>query len=247
LLLAHALGVSRERLMIEGGLSVRGPAVRVFQDAVRRRARDREPVAYIVGRRAFRRLELLVDRRALIPRPETELLVKVGLGLDSGARVLDVGTGCGAVALALKDERPDLEVAASDADDSALELARANGRRLGLEVRLLRADLLAGVPPGFDALLCNPPYVAESQRRELAPEILRHEPPAALFAGPDGLSTIRALLGQTAARSDLGLTALEVGAGQAPAVAELMRAAGFPSVRAERDLAGIERVVVGER
>jgi release factor glutamine methyltransferase len=247
LLLAHALEVSRERLMIEGGLSVQGPAVRVFQDAVRRRVRDREPVAYIVGRRAVRRLELLVDRRALIPRPETELLVEVGLGLGSGARVLDVGTGCGAVALALKDERPDLEVAASDADDGALELARANGRRLGLEVRLLRADLLAGVPPGFDALLCNPPYVAESQRRELAPEILRHEPPAALFAGPDGLSTIRALLEQTAARGDLGLTALEVGAGQAPAVGELMRAAGFPGVRAERDLAGIERVVVGER
>jgi release factor glutamine methyltransferase len=247
LLLAHALGVPRERLLIEEGLSVQGPAVRVFQDAVRRRARDREPVAYIVGRRAFRRLELTVDRRALIPRPETELLVEIGLGLGSGARVLDLGTGCGAVALALKDERPDLEVAASDVDDGALELARSNGRRLGLEVRWLHSNLLAGVPGGFDALLCNPPYVADSQRGELAPEIVRHEPSAALFAGPDGLATIRALLEQTAKRRDFSLTALEVGAGQAPAVAELMRAAGFPVVRAEPDLARIERVVVGER
>jgi release factor glutamine methyltransferase len=247
LLLAHALGVPRERMMIDAELSVRGPAVRVFQDAVRRRAGEREPVAYIVGRRAFRRLELTVDRRALIPRPETELLVEIGLGLSSGARVLDLGTGSGAVALALKDERPDLEVAASDVEVEALELARANGRRLGLQVRWLHANLLAGIPGVFDALLCNPPYVAESQRRELAPEILRHEPPAALFAGPDGLVTIRALLAQIAERRDLALVALEVGAGQARAVGGLMRAAGFAAVRAERDLAGIERVVVGER
>ena len=246
-MLAHTLGVSRERLMIERELSVRGPAVRAFQDAVRRRAKDREPVAYIVGRRAFRRLEVLVDRRALIPRPETELLVEIGLGLSSGARVLDLGTGSGAVALALKDERPDLEVAGSDVEVGALELARTNGRRLGLQVRWLHASLLASIPGGFDALLCNPPYVAEPERRELAPEILRHEPPAALFAGPDGLVTIRALIEQIADRSDLGLAAIEVGAGQAPAVAELMQAAGFALVRAERDLAGIERVVVGER
>jgi release factor glutamine methyltransferase len=247
LLLAHALGVPRERLMTDAELAVRGPAVRVFQDAVRRRTREREPVAYIVGRRAFRRLELFVDPRALIPRPETELLVEIGVRLKSGARVLDLGTGSGAVALALKDERPDLEVVGSDVEVGALELARTNGRRLGLQVRWLHASLLAGIPGTFDALLCNPPYVAEPERRELAPEILRHEPPAALFAGPDGLVTIRALLAQIAERRDLALAALEVGAGQARAVGELMRAAGFAVVRAERDLAGIERVVVGER
>jgi release factor glutamine methyltransferase len=246
-MLAHALGVPRERMMIERELSVQGPAVRAFQDAVRRRTREREPVAYIVGRRSFRRLEVFVDRRVLIPRPETELLVEIGLRLSGGARVLDLGTGSGAVALALKDERPDLAVAGSDVDAGALELARANGRRLGLQVRWLHANLLAGIPDGFDALLCNPPYVAESQRGELAPEILRHEPPAALFAGRDGLVTIRALLEQIAERRDLRLAALEVGAGQAPTVAALMRAAGFPAVRAEPDLAGIERVVVGER
>jgi release factor glutamine methyltransferase len=245
--LAHALGVRRERLLLEGELMVEGPAVRVFQEAVRRRARDREPVAYIVGQRAFRHLDLVVDRRALIPRPETELLVETGLRLERGVRVLDLGTGSGAVALALKDERPDLDVAGSDVDASALELARANGLRLGLDVRWLHANLLAGVPEDLDALLCNPPYVAEYQRRELAPEILRHEPPAALFAGPDGLAVIRALLAQVAARRDLGVVALEVGAGQARTVAELMRASGLRAVRAERDLAGIERVVVGSR
>jgi release factor glutamine methyltransferase len=247
ILLAHALGVRRERLLLDGELTVEGPAVRAFQDVVRRRARDREPVAYIIGRRGFRHLDLLTDRRALIPRAETELLVEIGVGLERGARVLDLGTGCGAVALALKHERPDLDVVASDVDRSALELARANGLRLGLAVRWLQADLLAGIPERFDAMLSNPPYVADFQRRELAPEILRHEPPGALFAGPDGLVLIRALLAQVGERRDLDLVALEVGAGQAPSVAELMRASGRAALRAERDLAGIERVVVGQR
>jgi release factor glutamine methyltransferase len=246
-LLAHALGVRRERLFIDSELMVEGPAVRTFQDAVRRRARDREPVAYIVGQRGFRHLDLLADRRALIPRAETELLVEVGLGIGRGARVLDLGTGSGAVALALKQERPDLDVLGSDIDGGALELARANGLRLGLAVRWLSADLLAGVPERFDVLLSNPPYVADSLRRELAPEILRHEPPGALFAGRDGLAVIRALLAQAGKRRDLELVALEVGAGQAGSVAELMHAGGWPAVRAELDLAGIERVVVGQR
>ena len=144
---------------------------------------QREPVAYILGRRGFRRLDLAVDPRALIPRPETELLVEVGLGLPRGARVLDLGTGSGAVALASKDERPDLLLSGSDLSEDALALARANGERLGLAVSWLRADLLAGVPDEFDAILTNPPYVAESARASLAPEILRHEPPGALFSG----------------------------------------------------------------
>jgi len=247
LLLAHALGVSRERLFIDRDLTVAGPAVRVFQDFVRRRSVGREPVAYILGRRHFRRLELAVDRRALIPRPETELLVEVGLELPGGACVLDLGTGSGAVALALKDERPDLHVTGSDASADALELARSNGERLGLEVRWLCADLLEGVPDDCDTILSNPPYVADADRARLAPEILRHEPASALFAGPDGLEVIRPLLARAGERAGVNLLALEVGAGQASAIGGLMIAAGFPTVRVERDLAGIERVVVGER
>ncbi len=245
-LLAHVLGVPRERLLLDRDLVVAGAAVREFQNAVRRRAVEREPVAYIVGRRGFRRLELQVDRRALVPRPETELLVEVGLALEPRARVLDVGTGSGAVALALKDEHPELRVTGSDVSEQALELARANGRRLALDVDWVHADLLAGVPEEFDAVLANPPYVADGERATLAPEILRHEPAGALFAGADGLSTIRALLAQLSDRRRVEMVALEVGAGQAEAVAELTRAAGFRSVRSERDLAGIERVVVGE-
>jgi release factor glutamine methyltransferase len=244
-LVASVLGVPRERLLTDD-LRVEGPAVRALQDAVRRRAGSREPVAYIVGRKGFRRLDLAVDRRVLIPRPETELLVQSALGLGYGEHVLDVGSGSGAVALALKDERPDLQVAGSEISEDALAVARANGRRLGLDVSWLHADLLAGVPDEYDAVLANLPYVAESERAALAPEILRHEPAGALFAGPDGLAAIRALLAQLAERERVGLVALEVGAGHAPAVCELTRAAGFRRVRSEPDLAGIERVVVGE-
>jgi release factor glutamine methyltransferase len=247
LLLAHALGVARERLFIDAELSVAGPAVRTFQDYVRRRSVLREPVAYILGRRHFRRLELSSDPRALIPRPETEILVEVALSLPENLRVLDIGTGSGAVALSLKDERPDLRVTGSDLSAEALALAGANSERLGLDVHWLIADLLEGVPDEFDAILSNPPYVPDGDRATLAPEIIRHEPSSALFAGEDGLDAIRPLLGQAAVRSSVRLLALEIGAGQAAVVGGLMRAAGFPSVRAERDLAGIERVVVGER
>lgn len=246
LLLADALGVSRERLFIDD-LSVAGQAVRVFQDYVRRRSVLREPVAYILGRRHFRRLELCVDPRVLIPRPETEMLVEMALTLPPGARVLDVGTGSGAVALALKDERSDLNVYGSDLSHAALEVARSNAKRLKLDVRWLSADLLAGLHDEFDAVVSNPPYVPDGDRPTLAPEITRHEPLAALFAGPDGLEGIGPLVDQVAARPAVRLLALEVGAGQSAQVAGLMRAAGFPLVRAERDLAGIERVVVGER
>ena len=245
LLLAGALGVERVALVAEPRREVAGPAVRAFQDAVRRRSAGREPVAYITGRRGFRHLELAVDPRVLVPRPESELLVEVGLELPAGARVVDVGTGSGAGALALKLERPHLDVDGADVRADALAVARANAARLGLDVELVEGDLLAGVGE-VDAVLSNPPYVAERERATLAPEIVRHEPPGALFAGADGLDVIRRLV-PAAARSAARLLAVEVGAGQAPAVGELMRDAGFAQVEARRDLAGIERIVVGRR
>jgi release factor glutamine methyltransferase len=211
-------------------------SVAAFNALVSRRE-AREPVAYILGRKAFRRLTLQVDRRVLIPRPETELLVEVGLTLASGASVVEVGTGSGAVALALKDERPDLTVVATDVDPAALDVARENGRRLGLDVEFVLGDLLGGVDGEFDALLANLPYVPEGCGLE--PEIESYEPAVALFSGPDGLDLMRRLIPMTAG---VALVALEVGL--AEAVESLLRRAGFESVERLRDLAGHERVVV---
>ena len=244
LLLAHALGVTRERLLIDRDLVVTGEAVRRFQSHVRRRSVDREPVAYIVGRRAFRRLELTVDARVLVPRPETELLVEIGCELDRGARVLDCCTGSGAVALALKDERDDLRVSGSDLSDAALTVARANAERLRLDVTWQRADLLDGLAGSFAAILANPPYVPTSVIATLEPEVARHEPALALDGGKDGLELIRRLVAQ-AARADIKLLAIEHGGeGQADAVADLCDEAGFSAIDRRRDLAGHERVIV---
>jgi release factor glutamine methyltransferase len=239
LLLAVALGSDRARLYVDD-LAVEGGAARRFRDAVRRRAVDRVPVAYLLGRKGFRNIELAVDERVLVPRPETELLVEVALGLPQGARVVDVGTGSGAVALALKDERPDLEVVATDVSARALEVARANAARLRLDVAFEQRDLFTG---SFGAVLSNPPYVADGDA--LPPDVARHEPRDALFAGADGLDTIRRLVAR-AGEEAIPFVALEVGAGQADAVAELMGARGY-ATQTHRDLAGIERVVVGRR
>lgn len=247
-LLAAAMGLDRSALFMDPAREVTGPAVRAFQDAVRRRSAGREPVAYITGTRGFRHIELAVDARVLVPRPETELLVEIGVELaPHGAHVADVGTGSGAIAIALSSERPDLRVLATDVSADALAVARANAARLGLaeRVEFAHGDLLAGVGE-VDVVLSNPPYVAERERASLAPEITRHEPPGALFAGEDGLDVIRRLV-PAAAAAGARLLAIELGVGQAPAVAELMRAAGFEDVGARRDLAGLERVVVGRR
>jgi release factor glutamine methyltransferase len=246
-LLAGVLGVTRERLLLDRDLEVEGEAVHAFREAVRRRALEREPVAYILGHKGFRHLELMVDSRVLIPRPETELLVEAALSLPQGASVLDLGTGSGAVALAVKDERPDLDVWGSDVSEQALALASANSRRLGLHVRWLHSDLLQDVPLEINAVLSNPPYIATGEAASLAPEIARHEPATALFAGADGLRTIAALLAQLSGRPRVLHLALEVGAGQAIIVEQMAKNAGFEHTERLRDLAGIERVVSGRR
>jgi release factor glutamine methyltransferase len=264
LLLASALGVGRERLVIDRDRVLDAAVCERYSSLLGRRAAH-EPVAYILGRRDFRHLTLAVDRRVLIPRPETELLVEVGLELAAGARVLDVGTGSGAVALALKDERPDLVVSGVDVSSEALVVARANAVALGLEVSFVQGDLLSGsgsgsgpgpgsgpgsgsAPgPGFrplDAVLANLPYVAGDA--ELEPEITRYEPAGALFAGRDGLDVVRRLISEVAAMSaPPSLLALEIAPDQAAEVAALVGEAGFTSVEVRRDLAGLDRVVVG--
>ena len=239
LLLSFVLGVGRERLVVDAFAELDAGSAEQFAAVVARR-QAREPVAYIVGRKAFRRISLTVDRRVLIPRPETELLVEVALSLDRGARVADVGTGSGAVALALKEERPDLSVVGVDVSDDALAVARSNGAALGLDVEFVHADLLEGVTGPFDAVLSNLPYVAEGSA--LPPEIELYEPGLALFGGPDGMDPVRRLLPMVAG---VPLLALEVGL--AEAVAGLVAAAGFEDVEILRDLASHERVVVGRR
>jgi release factor glutamine methyltransferase len=239
LLLAEALGVGRDWLVREARAGLGPEAFGRFEALVARRA-AREPVAYILGRKDFRWITLEVDPGVLVPRPETELLVDVGLGLPPAARVVDVGTGSGAVALAIKHERPDLSVLGTDVSPAALEVARGNARRLGLDVEFVHTDLLAGLGERFDAVLANLPYVPEGA--VLAPEIAKYEPAGALFAGADGLDLIRRLVGMVGGAA---VVALEIGSGQADAVAALLRGAGFSTLERLRDLAGHERVVVG--
>ncbi len=246
LLLAHALGVDRTALFLDPSRAVTGPAVQAFQGYVRRRTAGREPIAYILGVKGFRRLELAVDPRVLIPRPETETLVEAAVAeLPRGASVVDVGTGSGAVALALADERDDLRVTATDISEDALKVARGNAARLGLggRVDFALADLLEGAGDGPDAVVSNPPYVAEVDRAALAPEITGHEPARALFAGDDGLDVLRRLVAQIAAPTTY--VALEVGDGQAGVVRGLFPAEWSTSTR--QDLARVQRVVVATR
>lgn len=235
LLIADALGVDRGVLVTDPTLAVPPAAAREIGERIRRRV-TREPVAYIRGRRGFRRIELGVDRRVLIPRPETELLVEVALELlPAGAAVHEVGTGSGAIALALLDERSDLRVTASDISPDAVAVAQANAERLGLPLEPFVAD---GLPPGaYDLVVANLPYVTDGEWGGLAPEITRYEPRGALTSGADGLEAIRALVAQAPAGTQI---ALEHGSEQGPAVRALLDGAAT-----HRDLAGHERVTVG--
>jgi release factor glutamine methyltransferase len=245
-LLAEAMGVDRAALAADREAGVPPTAARRFGETVRRRLR-REPVAYILGRKGFRNIELAVDPRALIPRPETELLVEIAVELEPGS-VLDVGTGSGAVALAIADELPRAQVLATDTSEAALDVAWANARHLGLtdRVRFEQGTLPEG--EGFGLVVANLPYVAAADWDGLAPEISGFEPREALVAGVDGLDAIRSLL-EAVGRGEVqaGALALEVGAGQAAEVGRLVERAGYPDVEARRDLAGIERVVLGRR
>ncbi len=246
LLLAEATGWSRARLTASPGDSLPPGGSRAFAAMVRRRVR-REPVAYVLGRRGFRRIELEVDPRALIPRPETELLVEVALELDP-RRVLDVGTGSGAVALAIADELPAAEVVATDTSPGALAVARANAERLGLAGRVAFAE--GTLPQGgpFDLLVANLPYVSEEEWAGLQPEIREFEPREALVAGLTGLEAIESLVEELSRlAAPPRAVALEVGAGQVASVGARLRSASYGWIGARPDLAGIERVVTGRR
>lgn len=258
LLLASCTGADRAELVARPEARLTDPQARRFADLVARRV-QREPVAYILGSRGFRRLELHCDGRALIPRPETETLVDAAIDLasrwgapdGSGLTVLDVGTGSGAVALAVCDELPGATVTATDLSAEALSLAATNRERLGLTDRLQieRGSVPAG--RAFDLVVANLPYVADRDWAGLEPELTAFEPREALLGGPDGLDPIRDLLTgrdgiRGLARLPRGI-ALEVGIEQASEVGAMVSALGYGRVEIETDLAGIERVVIGER
>jgi release factor glutamine methyltransferase len=232
LLVAHVLGVSRTQLYADLDREVAG------LEPLLARREGREPLAYVLGEWGFRRLMLKIDARALVPRPETEVVVERALALLNGApapRVLDVGVGSGAIALALKHERPDAQVTGVDESEAALALARENAERLGLDVDL-RVGGLESAQDGWDLVVSNPPYVDTLEG--LQPE-LRYEPEAALVG-----SGLHERLAEGARTRAL---VLEVGAGQAERVASALESFAYRNVRITRDLAGIARVVEGER
>jgi release factor glutamine methyltransferase len=249
LLLGHVLGMRRLELYLHHDRPLEPAEVDAFRELLRRRAGG-EPVAYLLGSAGFRRLTLKVDARVLVPRPETEVLVELVLArLPDGGALLDVGTGSGAIALAVADERPDTRVTAVDVSAGALALARENRDALGLadRVELVESDLYAHLPAGarFDVVAANPPYIPEDDPR-LDPRVRDHEPHVAIFAGADGLALIRRLVAGARERLEPGGTlAIEVAEGQAPRVRALLDDAGFRHVVTERDLAAIERCVAG--
>lgn len=254
LLLLHALGrpaaqsaAGRVWLLAHDDDALPEAARARFDDLVRRRL-DGEPVAYLTGHKEFHGLDLTVDRRVLVPRPETELLVAWALEVlhDAGApatALLDLGTGSGAVALAIKHARPDLAVDAVDASADALAVARDNARSLGLEVRFLHGCWLAPVTSRYRCIVSNPPYVAARDPHLAA---LRHEPVAALVSGDDGLKDIRVIVPAAIAHLRRGgWLLLEHGHAQAAAVRDIFAAAGYGQIASRRDLAGHERCTGG--
>jgi len=256
-LLAHVLGVKRLQLYLQHDRPLDREELDHFRPLLRRRA-EREPLQYILGHAAFRELELAVDRRVLIPRPETEVLVDevlawaAGLGEDALTAV-DLGTGSGAIALALAHEGPFRQVVATDASPDALAVAQENARATGLAdtVHFREGSLFQPLAAGeaFDVIVSNPPYVAEAEAGMLEPEVAEWEPSQALFGGPDGMAVIRALVAGAGAHLVAGgLLALEIGAGQAGlVVAEVEGTGEYEDVRVRRDLAGRERVVLATR
>jgi release factor glutamine methyltransferase len=249
LLLAHVLGRDRVALYTHFDQPLEAAELTAYRELIKRRIGG-EPVAYLVGRKEFRSLELGVDARVLVPRPDTECVVELALELAGEApRVVDVGTGSGAIALALKHERPAATVIAIDRSPDAAEVARGNAARLGLDVEVLVGDLLAPVAARgpIDVVVSNPPYIPSGELAGLPVEV-RREPRLALDGGADGLDVIRRLAAEAhPLLAPGGALVLEVGAGQAPTVAALLDRAGYHAVVVRKDLAGIERAVAGRK
>lgn len=248
-LLLHALGRAdhdRAWLLSHDGDAVPADA-QARLDALVQRYQNGEPMGYLLGYQAFYGLDLQVDARVLVPRPDTEPLVDWALELlapHTDARVIDLGTGSGAIALALKTTQPSLHVLAVDASADALAVARANAKRLGLDVDFVQTSWLDAVAGLWDVIVSNPPYIANEDPHLAA---LTHEPLSALASGADGLEDIRSIIAQSASRLKAGgWLLLEHGYDQAPVVRALLRTAGFTNVQSHQDLAGIARCSGGQ-
>jgi release factor glutamine methyltransferase len=254
LLLAHVLATTRTRLIAHDERALTAEEAMRWQDAVERRLAG-EPIAYLLGEKEFHGLVLEVDRHVLVPRPETELLVDwgselIGLALErspgdgAGIRVVDLGTGSGAIALALKRRHPRSAVTATDLSPAALAVARRNAGRLGLAIELVESSWWQGLQGRrFDIAVANPPYIAADDPHLAA---LRHEPAVALTPGGDGLDALRTFAaGATACLVPGGWLLLEHGYDQGAAVRSLLAGAAFQGIETRRDLGGHERATGG--
>jgi release factor glutamine methyltransferase len=250
LLLAHALGATRMQLIVDSKRPLSPPELARFRDLVKRR-RVREPVAYLLGEREFYGRKFRVDKRVLVPRPDTETLVEVALrrtrDRSMSMRALDVCTGSGCVATTLGRERVTSHVLATDLSEDALVVARDNALRLGAyNVAFRRADLLASLRGPFDVITANPPYIPTAEIGTLDADVRNFEPRGALDGGADGLDLVRRVVeGARALLEDGGILAVEVGAGQAGEARACFERSGYVEVDIARDYAKIERVVSG--
>ncbi|MEM7217154.1 MAG: peptide chain release factor N(5)-glutamine methyltransferase [Pseudomonadota bacterium] len=244
ILIAREMGWNRARVIAHPEAELEGAACERVEQAISRRAAG-EPLAYITGSREFYGLEFAVDDRVLVPRPETELLVELALErLPQSGRLLDLGTGSGAIAVAVKHARPDATVWATDISSGALDVAAANAARHGSDIQFFVGDWWRAVAGDFDLVVSNPPYIAEDDPAlaDLA------DPAAALVSGPRGLDDLRAIA--AAAKAHLapgGLIALEHGSDQGTDVRQLLERARLTEVATRCDLAGHERVTLGQR
>ena len=252
-LLSHALSVSRTQLVIDAKKPLAPDELARFREMVRRR-RAREPVAYLLGVREFYGRPFRVDKRVLVPRPDTETLVDVALARTEARslsmRALDLCTGSGCVAITLARQRPTARVHATDISDEALAVARENGLRLGAyNVSFARGDLFEAVPASlapFDIITANPPYIASGEIDTLDKDVRDFEPRLALDGGSDGLAFVRRIVDGAPGLLDAGGTlVVEVGAGEADATARLFEGRGFRRVTITRDYGKIERVIDG--
>lgn len=259
LILSDVLALTRTQLILDYDRELEDAELTKLRALVQRR-RAREPLAYLRGRREFFGRDFAVDKRVLVPRPDTETLVEVALARTAerslGTRILDLCTGSGAVAISLAKERRTAHVIGTDISPDALAVARLNAARLGAyNVGFVQADLFegvgalldrAGMPHRFELIVANPPYIPSAEIATLMPDVRDHEPHLALDGGADGFDVCRRIVQNAPTWLGAGgVIALELGAGQAPAGMDLLRARGFVDVRAERDLARIERVVHG--